>query len=183
MYDGIWNAAVNKHVDSTKQWMNLVTMKTAAWNIDGLDVWFEDNGLVVQDARAEMNCIDFDRNEFTIEYVFMLLDSNTSRECLFEAYTHNASFRYKASSFVEDFWNHGNVNSIYTNSKNIFFYRSENVLVPFYIASAWQNVGSAEMVGSTYKNGIFNSTIYAITPTKISSLGGFRIGRSYYTTF
>ena len=107
--------------------------------------------------------------------MFALADSNTGRECLFESLASNQAFRYKAASAVQDYWN----KNYYT--KNLLT-RTGNIGVRHHIASSWLGIYASGSVGSDYVDGVY-ITGGSLSGEPPASLGGFRIGRSGYTTY
>jgi len=171
MLDGIENAGWGVHDANATVWKNLVTGATALLP-SGFAVGTD--CISVSDATKNLVVSDYSGSDFTIEYVFALADSNTGRECLFESLAGNSAFRYKATSSVQDFW------SANGYTKNLLT-RTGNVGVRHHIASSLSGIYASGSIGRDYVDGVY------ITGGSLSrvpaSLGGFRIGRTGYTTY
>lgn len=171
MWDGEWNAGGGVHDASATTWANLVTGDTASLpsgftvGMDCISVSNENQQLVVS---------DYSGSDFTVEYVFALADSNTARECLFESLADNNGFRFKAASYVQDLWNN-------PGYRRDLFARSGNVGCRHHIATAWTGIYEAGSYGEDYVDGLSVGNGTLLRPS--STLNGFRIGRTSFTTF
>jgi hypothetical protein len=174
MMDAEWNVGGGLHEDDADVWVDCISGVERPLPAGYL---FNGNSMIVL-ASKDMAVSDFENDSFSVEYVFSLYDSNTYRECLFEAKTENSSFRYKAASQVQDFWNHG----YYTRN---LFARNGNIGIKHHIASTWQDIfadNPSDRIGNDFLDGAFvGGGNLEVLPTK--TLGGFRIGRGAFTTY